>query len=122
MNEGSFAQLSCIVSEGDEPLDISWSFHSKNITADTGTSITKIGSRGTVLVIPRVSHVHTGMYECRADNPAGSTTQSVLLNVNGMSKNHSHMIYVSHNFEMMSTPSVQFCYKIKVMVRHIMEH
>lgn len=84
MNEGSFAQLSCIVAEGDEPLDISWSFHGKDITSDTGITITKIGLRGSVLMIPKVGHIHTGVYECKADNPAGSTSESVSLKVNGM--------------------------------------
>lgn len=85
MNEGSFAQVSCIVPEGDDPIDISWSFHGMDVTANTGISTTKIGQRGSVLVIPSVGHIHTGMYECKANNEAGSATQSVGLQVNGRS-------------------------------------
>ena len=83
MNEGSFAQLSCIVPEGDEPIDISWSFHGMGISSNIGITTTKIGTRGNVLMIPSVGHVHTGTYECKADNAAGSASQSVSLQVNG---------------------------------------
>ena len=83
MNEGSFAQVSCIVREGDLPLDISWSFHGMDLTAETGISTTKIGKRGSVLMIPSVSHIHTGRYECKAQNSVGASTQSVKLLVNG---------------------------------------
>ena len=83
MNEGSFAQVSCVVREGDDPIDISWSFHGMDISAGTGISTTKIGQRGSVLMIPSVSHKHTGKYECKADNNVGSASQSVELQVNG---------------------------------------
>ena len=83
MNEGSFAQLSCIVPEGDEPIDISWSLYGIDISSSIGITTTKIGTRGNVLMIPSVCHVHSGMYECKADNAAGSASQSVNLQVNG---------------------------------------
>ena len=83
MNEGSFAQLSCIVPEGDEPIEISWSFHGMDISAKTGITITKIGRKGSVLIIPSVGHEHTGMFECMANNAAGVASQSVELQVNG---------------------------------------
>ena len=44
MNEGSFAQASCIVSEGDEPLTISWSLYGNDIKSDMGFTITPIGT------------------------------------------------------------------------------
>ena len=51
MNEGDFAQISCIVTSGDQPLTISWSFHGADglslsgAGADDGISTTNLGSR-----------------------------------------------------------------------------
>ena len=83
MNEGAFAQLSCIVTEGDEPLTISWSIHGSNITSDLGILTTPIGSRGSMLIISRVEHQHRGEYTCIATNIAGSRSQAATLRVNG---------------------------------------
>jgi Immunoglobulin I-set domain len=83
MNEGSFAQASCIVSEGDEPLTISWTFYGTDITADLDISISPIGTRGSMLLISSVGHKHRGNYTCTARNMAGSTAQTVELKVNG---------------------------------------
>ncbi len=83
MNEGAFSQLSCIVSEGDEPLHISWSFHGSNITSDLGIITTPIGNRGSMLLDSSASHRHRGVYTCTASNGAGVRTSSVELRVNG---------------------------------------
>ena len=83
MNEGSFAQASCIVSEGDEPLTISWSLYGNDIKSDMGFTITPIGTRGSMLLINSVGHKHSGNYTCNAKNMAGSKEQTVELKVNG---------------------------------------
>ena len=85
MNEGSFAQVSCIVPEGDEPLTISWSFHGAEVTTDPGVGIitTPLGTRGSSLMLSSVGHRHRGNYTCNARNEAGSSTQTVQLSVNG---------------------------------------
>ena len=82
-NEGAFAQVSCIVSQGDEPLHISWSFHGSHITNDLGIITTPIGTRGSMLLISHVKHVHRGNYTCTAKNDAGVKYQTVELKVNG---------------------------------------
>lgn len=83
MDEGGFAQLSCIVTTGDEPLTISWSFHGGIITSDLGIIITPIGTRGSMLIISNVGHKHRGNYTCTAKNSAGTRSSTVELNVNG---------------------------------------
>ena len=83
LNEGAFAQLSCIVTEGDEPLSISWSFHGASISSDLGIITTPIGSRGSMLLISKVGHKHSGSYTCKASNNAGSGSKTAKLNVNG---------------------------------------
>jgi hypothetical protein len=83
MNENDFAQTSCIVRKGDEPLTISWSFHGGDITHDLGIYTTPVGSRGSLLVIQSVGHKHGGNYTCTVKNAAGSRAQTVELKVNG---------------------------------------
>ena len=83
LNEGGFAQVSCIVTEGDEPLTISWTFHGHNLSADLGIITTALGTRGSSLMIPSVGHKHRGNYTCKSFNLAGKRTQSVELRVNG---------------------------------------
>ena len=84
MDEGEFAQVSCIVSKGDKPLTISWSFHGHNITSDLGIITTPIGTRGSMLVIESVGHRHQGNYSCVAKNQAGVRYETVQLRVNGI--------------------------------------
>ena len=83
MNEGDFAQVSCIVTSGDEPLKISWSFHGEQISSNLGIITTPIGTRGSILVISRVEHHHRGTYTCKASNTAGTRFETAKLNVNG---------------------------------------
>ena len=83
MDEGSFAQVSCIVNKGDQPLSISWSFHGSNITSDLGIVTTPIGQQGSMLVIPSVGHKHRGSYTCKVSNQAGVRSETVQLRVNG---------------------------------------
>jgi len=82
LNEGSFAQLSCVVTEGDEPLTLSWSFHGHNLTSDLGITTTELGSRTSILMIPSVAHKHVGNYTCKAINRAGYASSTAELKVN----------------------------------------
>ena len=83
MNEGDFAQVSCIVTKGDEPLHISWSFHGNDISSDLGITTMPMGVRGSALIIPSVGHKHRGNYTCQAKNLAGKRFETVELKVNG---------------------------------------
>lgn len=83
LDEGGFAQLSCIVTKGDKPLSISWTFHGSNITHDLDILTTPIGDRGSMLVISSVAHKHRGNYTCSASNRAGVMYSTVELRVNG---------------------------------------
>ena len=83
MDEGGFAQVSCIVTKGDEPLSISWTFHGSHITSDLGITTTPLGTKGSSLMIPSVGYSHRGNYTCQATNSAGTRAQTVELKVNG---------------------------------------
>ena len=83
LDEGGFAQVSCIVTKGDEPLAISWFFHGSQITPDLGIVTAPIGSRGSMLIISGVAHKHRGNYTCSARNQADTVAETVELRVNG---------------------------------------
>ena len=86
MNEGDFAQISCIVTSGDQPLTISWSFHgdgTESDSPDNGITTTNLGTRMSMLVIEQVKHTHQGYYTCQAKNNAGVSSYSTRLKVNG---------------------------------------
>lgn len=86
MNEGDFAQISCIVTSGDKPLSIKWSFHGLNTGSqgsDNGITTTNIGGRMSMLVIEKVKHTHQGNYTCQSTNQAGTSSHTAQLRVNG---------------------------------------
>ena len=84
LDEGSFAQVSCIVAKGDQPLKISWSFHGADIlSSELGITTIPLGPSGSALLISRVGHRHRGIYTCKASNEAGNKTETVELRVNG---------------------------------------
>ena len=83
VDEGNFAQLSCIVMSGDEPLTISWTFHGQGISTDLGIQITPLGTRASMLSITQVGHRHSGDYTCSAKNSAGVKSETAVLKVNG---------------------------------------
>ncbi len=83
MNEGQFAQVVCIVTQGDEPLSIAWSLQGEIVSSEPGLSTTSLGTRTSMLTIDSVGYRHSGVYTCTASNRAGSASNSVQLRVNG---------------------------------------
>jgi hypothetical protein len=77
------AQLTCLVSRGDEPLRISWSLKGDIISSDQSMTTTMMGSRVSMLMISGVGYQHSGTYTCKASNTAGFVTMSAELKVNG---------------------------------------
>ena len=83
-NEGDFAQLTCVIVSGDEPITLSWSFHGRDVsTSELGVKTMNVGSRTSLLIIASVGHRHMGAYTCKARNVAGSASQTADLKVNG---------------------------------------
>ena len=84
MNEGDFAQLTCVVNSGDLPLAITWTFHGDTVGPETGITTTNLGPRMSILAISSVGHRHQGKYTCQAKNEAGIRTTTAVLKVNGI--------------------------------------
>lgn len=80
---GEAAQVSCFVTEGDQPIDISWSFNGSDVSSMNGVSTTKAGRKASTLVIDPALSSHRGSYTCTARNRAGAANFTATLNVNG---------------------------------------
>lgn len=82
-DSGSTASVSCIVTKGDIPIDISWMFNGRRIDSNDGILITRGGGKISMLSIETVHSRHAGNYTCHASNKAGSVEQSSELQVMG---------------------------------------
>lgn len=80
---GQAAQVTCLVSEGDLPIDISWTFHGIVDMSALGVSINRIGSKTSMLLIETSMGDHQGNYTCVAKNKAGVTHYTTTLHVHG---------------------------------------
>ncbi|RZF32483.1 hypothetical protein LSTR_LSTR016773 [Laodelphax striatellus] len=80
---GEAAQVTCLVSQGDPPLDISWSFHGLGDLSQLGLSTNKVGKKASMLLIESASSHHRGNYTCSVRNPAGSVNYSTSLEIHG---------------------------------------
>lgn len=84
IREDSYAQIMCVVTEGDPPFSIAWSFHGHNLTSSNlQIRTSNIGDRTSLLMIPNVSYKHMGNYTCKVSNKAGSSSHTAILKVNG---------------------------------------
>ncbi len=83
MNEGEFAQVTCAISKGDEPLKITWSLKGDVVSSEPSLTTTMIGTRTSILIINSVGYRHSGHYTCHASNRAGSSQYTTELLVNG---------------------------------------
>lgn len=84
VNAGDLASLTCSVHKGDLPIDIEWLHNNKSITDADGISVSRVNKKISTLSIDSVLAEHAGEYTCLAKNPAGSTSSSAFLNVNGI--------------------------------------
>ncbi|KAK6620957.1 hypothetical protein RUM43_011256 [Polyplax serrata] len=86
MSPGETAQVTCLVSSGDQPLDITWSFEGRNISTLSGVSVSKFGSKASILLIDSVDAIHKGSYSCTVRNPAGRVNFTAVLRINVLPK------------------------------------
>lgn len=75
--------MQCMVSSGDLPLNISWVFNGKDIRKFQEISVSKVGRRGSTLMIESTSYSLSGNYTCVAVNKAGASEYTAELLVNG---------------------------------------
>ena len=94
VNQGDFVQLTCVITRGDHPLSITWSLKGDIINSGPTLTTTMIGTQTSLLMISSVDYHHSGVYTCRAENPAGITTHSAELKVNGIVWEGTENVYL----------------------------
>ncbi|KAF0295703.1 Titin [Amphibalanus amphitrite] len=77
--DGDDASLTCYAYKGDTPMTISWTFHGRDVSMERQFTTQAVGTRTKMLVIPAVSHGHSGTYTCIAKNAAGRAEYSTQL-------------------------------------------
>lgn len=83
VHSGQTIQATCLISEGDLPINISWTFQGKSIEKNSGVTTTTIGKKASFLLLDSVSEVHSGNYTCFAQNRAGIIDFTTFLHVYG---------------------------------------
>lgn len=84
VNAGDLVSVQCVVTKGDSPLEITWTFDGRPINHDRmDVIVSDSGKRVKQLTIESVAARHAGEYTCVASNAAGSTSHSAKLEVNG---------------------------------------
>lgn len=83
MSTGETAQATCLVSSGDQPLEITWSFENNRITDSSSVSVSQVGRKTSLLLIDPVQAEHRGNYTCTVRNSAGVVNFTATLRING---------------------------------------
>ncbi|XP_063893580.1 cell adhesion molecule Dscam1 isoform X47 [Helicoverpa armigera] len=82
LNAGDTVSLTCTVGKGDLPLKIHWQLNDQTLNPGNGILINRNGKRVSILILENVQHEHIGNYTCIAENEAGRSSHSAVLNVN----------------------------------------
>lgn len=87
LKQGIRTRLLCGVSQGDKPLEFSWTKDGRPLSSSglalPEVTIREVDADSSVLTFTNLSAVHTGHYQCAARNAAGLARQSAHLYVQG---------------------------------------
>lgn len=83
LHAGQYAQVTCLVAEGDLPININWLLNDQSIDNYAEITVAKAGRRTSFLSIESVSYANAGNYTCLAKNKAGTDDYTTQLQVNG---------------------------------------
>ncbi|KAG5309252.1 DSCL protein, partial [Acromyrmex insinuator] len=80
---GELVSITCSVTKGDQPIEISWTFNGTSIDSrDSDVVVASTNRKNSVLTIESVAARHAGDYTCTASNRVGATTYTAHLAVN----------------------------------------
>ena len=75
-------------------MSITWSLKGDIVSSDDTMTTSMLGTQASILVITSVDYHHSGVYTCRAQNPAGTSTHSANLKVNGNLQTGTGVFYL----------------------------
>lgn len=84
INSGDYVTLTCAVTKGDVPINITWTLNNRRIDNFDGITTISINRRSNQLTIESAQAHHSGEYLCTAKNLVGQAKSSSYLNVNGI--------------------------------------
>lgn len=90
--------ISCSISTGDLPINITWFLNGKNVRAIEDIITSNLGKRVSSLAIDTVGAKHAGNFTCLAQNEAGNASYTAELIVNGLFPNKKVLINDSSFF------------------------
>uniref|UniRef100_T1IV65 Ig-like domain-containing protein n=1 Tax=Strigamia maritima TaxID=126957 RepID=T1IV65_STRMM len=79
LSEGTLVRVSCVVSRGDLPINITWLKDDRIIPSELPVSIREFDEYSSVLSIDPVKFKHAGNYSCIALNHAGISSHTAQL-------------------------------------------
>ncbi|KAL9920269.1 Down syndrome cell adhesion molecule 1 isoform 1-T1 [Glossina fuscipes fuscipes] len=74
--------VTCIISSGDQPIDIEWLFNDYGVSSYSGVAVLKNSKRTSILTIDSVQARHAGNYTCKARNFAAAVNYTAELVIN----------------------------------------
>lgn len=84
VNYGDLTSLTCSITKGDLPIEITWFHNGLQVVKSDSISIVKANRKISMLSIDSARANHAGNYTCVTSNPAGSASHTTTLYVNGI--------------------------------------
>lgn len=91
LNQDEPASVNCMITGGDQPVNVMWTFNRAPIETDGGILTEKRGKRIHTLIIEAVKAKHAGNYSCLVENSAGVVEHTSPLIVNGLNTSPSEL-------------------------------
>lgn len=110
--------MTCLISSGDQPIDIEWLFNDYGISSYSGINVVKGGKRNSILSIDNVQARHAGNYSCKVKNHAAAVNYSTELIVNGTLKGYTYLLkYININLTIVTLIYFHLVYVIFIHVQ-----
>ena len=83
VQEGGRAQVTCAISAGDLPIEVTWLRDGKPIANHLGVEV-QTGEFHSLLIFKKLRGEHSGVYTCTARNLASTASRAATLLVQGI--------------------------------------